>query len=178
MVQDGELKRRYIYTDSKTKQYVATIYLDCKVEKGVADTNTFLSFMFTPFAVVDGLDLGLSLAPLDGGRPAPVGVIVTSVDDGKGCLMSPRTPQGLGYFFPTCSVANSSSSGSSKAQSSSLTCRFTMTPNSRAFIARRPKSSGRRKAGLVAGSQKGGRLSSSGRREMALAVRLASSRDR
>ncbi len=99
MVQDGELKRRYIYTDSKTKQYVATIYLDCKVEKGVADTNTFLSFMFTPFAVVDGLDLGLSLAPLDGGRPAPVGVIVTSVDDGKGYLMSPRTPQGLGLLL-------------------------------------------------------------------------------
>ena len=95
LVQDGELKRRYIYTDSKTKQHVATIYLDCKVEKGVVDTHTFLSFMFTPFRVVDGLDLGVSLSPLEGGRPMPVGVNVTSVDDGQGCLMSPRYPQGL-----------------------------------------------------------------------------------
>jgi hypothetical protein len=95
LVQDGEIKRRFVYQDSKTKQYVATIYLDCKVEKGVTDMHTFLSFMFTPFRVVDGLDLGLSLALLDGGRPAPVGVNVTSVDNGQGALMSPRTPQGL-----------------------------------------------------------------------------------
>jgi hypothetical protein len=61
LLQDGELKRRYVYTDSKTKQHVATIYLDCKVERGALETLTFLSFMFTPFRVVDGLDLGLSL---------------------------------------------------------------------------------------------------------------------
>jgi hypothetical protein len=90
LVQDGEIKRRFVYQESKTKQYVAAIYLDCKVEKGVTDTHTFLSFMFTPFRVVDGLDLGLSLALLDGGRPAPVGVNVTSVDNGQGALMSPR----------------------------------------------------------------------------------------
>ncbi|WP_439408612.1 hypothetical protein ACNJX9_09865 [Bradyrhizobium sp. DASA03076] len=95
MVQDGELRRRFIYTDSKTRKYIATIYLDCKIEQGAGEPLTFLSFMFTPFRVVDGLDLGLSLAPLDGGRPAPVGVNVTSVDDGQGALMSPRTPQGL-----------------------------------------------------------------------------------
>lgn len=94
-VQDGELKRRLIYQDSNTKQYIATIYFDCKVEKGAVEPLTFLSFMFTPFRVVDGLDLGLSLANLDGGRPVPVGVHVTSVDDGNGALMSPRTPQGL-----------------------------------------------------------------------------------
>jgi len=95
MVQDGELRRRYVYQDSKTNKYIARIYLDCKIERGTAEPLTFLSFMFTPFRVVDGLDLGLSLAPVDGGGPAPVGVNVTSVDDGQGALMSPRTPQGL-----------------------------------------------------------------------------------
>ncbi|WP_315711648.1 MULTISPECIES: hypothetical protein [unclassified Bradyrhizobium] len=95
MVQDGELRRRYVYQDSKTKKYIATIYLDCKIERGTAEPLTFLSFMFTPFRVIDGLDLGLSLASLDGGRPAPVGVNVTSADDGQGALMSPRTSQGL-----------------------------------------------------------------------------------
>jgi hypothetical protein len=95
LVQDGEIRRRFVYQDSKTGQYIATIYLDCKVEKGTTDTHTFLSFIFTPFRVVDGLALGLSLAPLDGGRRAPVGVNVTSVDNGQGALMSPRTPQGL-----------------------------------------------------------------------------------
>jgi hypothetical protein len=95
LVQDGEMKRRFVYQDSKTGQYIATIYLDCKVEKGAADPHTRLSFMFTPFRVIDGLDLGLSVAPIEAGRPAPVGVDVTSVDDGQGALMSPRTPQGL-----------------------------------------------------------------------------------
>lgn len=95
MVKDGELKRRLIYQDSKTLQYIATIHLDCKVEKGAVEPLTSLSFMFTPFRVVDGLDLGLSLATLDGGRPAPVGVNVKSVDNGEGALMWPRTPQGL-----------------------------------------------------------------------------------
>ncbi len=95
MIQKGELKRRLVYQDSKTKKYIATIYLDCKVEMGALEPLTFLHFMFTPFQVVDGLDLGLSLAPLDGGRPMPVGVHVKSVDNGEGALMSPRTPQGL-----------------------------------------------------------------------------------
>ena len=72
MVQDGELKRRLIYQDSKTKQYIATIYLECKVEKGAVEPLTFLYFMFTPFRVVDSLDLGLSLANLDGGRHVPI----------------------------------------------------------------------------------------------------------
>lgn len=95
LIQGDEMKRRLVYQDTKTGQYIATIYLDCKVERGVLETHTFLSFMFTPFRVVDGLDLGLSLAPLDGGPPAPVGVLVTSVENGEGALMSPRTPQGL-----------------------------------------------------------------------------------
>jgi hypothetical protein len=95
LVHDGEIKRRFDYQDSKTKEQIATIFFDCKFEKGAVNIHTFLSFMFKPFQVVDGLDLGLSLAPLGGGRPAPVGVNVTSVDNGQGALMSPRTPQGL-----------------------------------------------------------------------------------
>ena len=95
LVHDGELKRRHVCTDKTTKQYAATVYFDCKIERGIANNQTFLSFMITPFRVVDGLDLGLSLAPLDGGRSAPVSVNVTSVDNGQGALMSPRTPQGL-----------------------------------------------------------------------------------
>jgi hypothetical protein len=95
MVQNGELKRRFIYQDAQTKKYIATIYLDCMVKQGIAADHTLISFMFTPFRVVDGLDLGLSLSPLSGGRPLPVGVKVTSVDNGEGALMSPRTPQGL-----------------------------------------------------------------------------------
>jgi hypothetical protein len=95
LVQNGEIRRRFVYQDPKTGNHVATLFLDCKVEKGAADPHTFLSFMFTPFRVVDGLDLGLALGPFDGGRPVPVGVKVTSVDNGEGALMSPRTPQGL-----------------------------------------------------------------------------------
>jgi hypothetical protein len=95
MVQEGELRRRFDYQDSKTKRYVATIHLDCRIERGIAEPLTLLSFAFSPFRVVDGLDLGLSLAPLDGGRHAPVGANVRSVDDGQGALMSPRTPQGV-----------------------------------------------------------------------------------
>ncbi|SFN37881.1 hypothetical protein SAMN05216573_11257 [Bradyrhizobium sp. Rc3b] len=94
-VQNGELRRRFDYQDSKTKRYIATIHLVCKIERGTSEPLTFLAFTFSPFRVVDGLDLGLSLAPLDGGRHAPVGVNVTSVEDGQGALMSPRTPQGL-----------------------------------------------------------------------------------
>lgn len=99
MVRDGELRRRLIYRDSESNRYIATIYLDCKLEKGAVEPFTFLSFMFTPFRVVDGLDLGLSLATLDSSRPAPVGVNVTSVDDSEGALMSPRTPQGLNVLL-------------------------------------------------------------------------------
>jgi hypothetical protein len=95
LVEGDEIKRRLVYQDSKTGQYIATIHFACKVEKGILNTHTFLSFMFTPFRVVDGLDLGLALAPLDGGRFVPVGVNVTSVDDGQGALMSPKTSQGL-----------------------------------------------------------------------------------
>jgi hypothetical protein len=50
LVQDGEIKRRFVYQDSKTKQYVATIYLDCKVERGVNDTHTFLSLTASTLA--------------------------------------------------------------------------------------------------------------------------------
>jgi hypothetical protein len=52
-----------------------------------------------------------------------------------------------------------------------------MMPNSQAFTGKQPRSSAKRKAGLEAGSQYGGRCSNSGRREIALAIRLASSRD-
>jgi len=92
-VQDGEMKRRLDYTDSKTKQHVATIFFICKIEKGT--TATTLSYRFAPFAVVDDLDLGVSLVPMSADRPMPVGVDVKSVDGGKGALMSPRTTQGI-----------------------------------------------------------------------------------
>ena len=92
-VQDGEMKRRLDYTDSKTKQYVATIHFSCKIEKG--STATTLSYGFAPFSVVDGLDLGVSLVPMGADRPMPVGVDVKSIDGGTGALMTPRTPQGI-----------------------------------------------------------------------------------
>jgi hypothetical protein len=92
-VQDGEMKRRLDYTDSKTKQHVATIFFTCRIEKGI--TATTLSYRFAPFAVVDDLDLGVSLVPMGADRPMPVGVDVKSVDGGKGALMSPRTTQGI-----------------------------------------------------------------------------------
>jgi len=92
-VQDGEMKRRLDYTDSKTKQYVATVHFSCKIEKGT--TAVALSYRFLPFAVVDGLDLGLSLVPMSADRPMPVGVDVKSIDGGKGALLTPRTPQGI-----------------------------------------------------------------------------------
>ncbi|KJC62171.1 hypothetical protein UP10_02010 [Bradyrhizobium sp. LTSPM299] len=92
-VQDGEMRRRLDYADSKTKQHVATIHFTCKIERGT--TATTLSYRFAPFAVVDGLDLGLSLVPMGADRPMPVGVDVKSVDGGKAALMSPRTPQGI-----------------------------------------------------------------------------------
>lgn len=94
-VLDGRLRRRLDYQNSRTKKYLATIYIDCDIERGTEEPRTSLSFKFAPFRVVDGLDLGFSLAPLDGGQPAPVGVNVTSVDEGQGALMSPITPQGL-----------------------------------------------------------------------------------
>ena len=94
-VQDGEMSRRIDYQDSETKRSIATLVIDCRVEQGIVDIHTFLAFKFSPFRVVDGLDLGLSLAPHDGGRPIPVGVLVSSVDGGDGALMCPRTPQGL-----------------------------------------------------------------------------------
>ncbi|WP_213737042.1 hypothetical protein [Bradyrhizobium sp. dw_411] len=92
-VEDGEMKRRMDYTDSRTKQHVAIIIFTCKIEKG--STATTLSYRFAPFAVVDGLDLGVSLVPMGADRSMPVGVDVKSVDGGKGALMSPRTSQGI-----------------------------------------------------------------------------------
>lgn len=92
-VQDGEMKRQLDYTDSKTKRHVATIFFTCKIEKRT--TATTLSYRFSPFAVVDDLDLGVSLVPMNADRPMPVGVDVKSVDGGKGALMLPRTPQGI-----------------------------------------------------------------------------------
>lgn len=92
-VQNGEMKRRLDYTDSNTKQHIATILFTCKIEKG--NTATALSYRFSPFRVVDDLDLGVSLVLMSADRPMPVGVDVKSVDGGKGALMSPRTPQGI-----------------------------------------------------------------------------------
>jgi hypothetical protein len=90
LVQGDELKRTFTYTDSGSKKYIATIHLTVAVDGG----DTEFTFIFTPFKVVDGLDLGLSLSKLDGGRPAPVGVDVTVADMGQGAQMVPRTPQG------------------------------------------------------------------------------------
>jgi hypothetical protein len=92
-VQDGEMKRRLDYTDSKTKQFIATLHFSCKIERGT--TATTISYRFAPFAVVDDLDLGISLVPMSASRPLPVGVDVKSIDGGKGALMTHRTPQGI-----------------------------------------------------------------------------------
>lgn len=96
VLHNDEIKRRLIYTDTRSGEDVATIYFDCRVGQGLMEPLTFISFKFTPFRVIDGLDLGISLAPLRGGeRPKPVGAMVTSVDDGEAALLTPRTPQGL-----------------------------------------------------------------------------------
>jgi hypothetical protein len=98
LVKGDELKRSFTYKNKNSGEYIGTIHLTCAVNGG----ETQFTFVFTPFKVVDGLDLGLALAPLHGGRPAPVGVEVLSVDMGEGAQMVPRTPQGRRLLLRIC----------------------------------------------------------------------------